>query len=167
MLQGLEDGEQGCASINNYIICPSEVPADYAYGICTHFGGKLVVLETATENTELGLLLHQLSEKAFWISASSLHQNQTWSWPDGSLIEYNPWEPRVKLDDIDHYPCAATNWNGIGVWTDLSCRTGLGFVCEMSTKPKTKKAPAPSGTNHPQSGVLPKQAPPPSGNLDQ
>ncbi|XP_077975435.1 E-selectin-like isoform X3 [Styela clava] len=100
---------------------------------CKTFGGHLVSIESAAENTFVHSLL-TISIKLYWIGLSTTDSVQTttsdWKWSDGTVFSYANW------DRFEDGGCVDIR-RGSGKMISYACTYEDPFLCEVSHKAVT------------------------------
>ncbi len=122
----------GCIPIGDfYAFCSEGFGWRGCVDECLRRGGRLVVLETAEENTRVGELVDQWHGGSFWIGLGDQMTEGEFVWIDGQSLDYSSWAENEPNDYGNGEDCAESNWRGIGVWNDGRCGGRKPFVCEF------------------------------------
>jgi hypothetical protein len=119
-----------CHVSGDYLICAELTDWDHALELCTGFGGGLVVIEDAAENTAVANAANLYTGNDPWIGFSDQWVEGSFEWYDGTPVTFTSWyagEP----NDSGGEDCAATNFVQNGRWNDYPCSYALPFVCEL------------------------------------
>ncbi len=116
---------------SGYAICGEAASWTDAQTQCVDtFGGTLVVIDSAAENTALLALLDE-AVPSLWIGLSDLRTEGTFVWADGTALDYNNWNAGEPNDAAGAEDCAQIS-RGTGYWNDFDCTMALPFVCEVA-----------------------------------
>ena len=126
-----------CCTVGIYEACESETnwkvhhtPATYeeAQRTCRNENKNLASVHYTEENDDLVAFFHPTV--TFWIGLRDEDHNRSWTWEDGSLLDYTQWyswEPNNH--DGNEYCVSVDRRFGRG-WNDAPCGTQLPFVCK-------------------------------------
>jgi hypothetical protein len=120
-----------CIPVQGYALCKNETRWFPARRNCARKGGRLVVLETQDENLEVGQLMRQFHDGAFFIGLSDVADEDDWRWIDGTELAYDPWAGGEPNNAGNGEDCVHSNWRGDGEWNDIACGSRQPYVCEF------------------------------------
>ncbi|XP_060566254.1 hepatic lectin-like [Ruditapes philippinarum] len=106
--------------------------------MCKLFGGNLVNIETATENSYLAATA-KLRGHYYWIGLTDAQEESIWRWISntGKLVYrgYFNWasgEPNNRGSDEN---CATISTSGF--WNDIPCYKNAHYICEADNSEET------------------------------
>ncbi|GAB5360242.1 hypothetical protein AAMO2058_000610900, partial [Amorphochlora amoebiformis] len=121
---------------------------------CESRGLILVTIHSEEDNAAvLDLINTYPTETKFtWIGLSDPLQNNSWTWPDSSPVDYLNWytnEPNNLLENCSYIHSAGYEWRE-GFWNDVVCYRLYPYVCGVPmTQSPTSAAPTVSPSAHP------------------
>uniref|UniRef100_A0A914E3D7 C-type lectin domain-containing protein n=1 Tax=Acrobeloides nanus TaxID=290746 RepID=A0A914E3D7_9BILA len=125
---------QGATQNGNFCYKPVGEPKSWVYAQidCGSQGGNLASVQNAFDNNFLvGLAKTNFgSPSAFWIGGTSLLNNDSsWSWVDGSKMNYSNWAPGRprNTDSYDSIQVHVPN----GYWYDTPRAANLSYICQL------------------------------------
>ncbi len=119
-----------CATLQNYLICRENVTWSRARDACRDFGGELVALDDAAENTLVANLSWNFYPSTYWIGLTDQAQEDVWLWSDGTPATFFGWAPG-EPNDSGGEDCVHINFSAVGLWNDLPCNLEQRFICEF------------------------------------
>ena len=109
----------------------------YALKNCDTWGGSLVSIDDAYEQSEIVHLAHKNSptreRQRFWIGLHDTTKEGQWEWADKSCGNYRNWDRFMPKNDPKNYheDCAILhNTRADMPWHDLKCNTKLASICK-------------------------------------
>jgi len=128
-----ENSEIKVVEYNNhyYAVFDTFKKWDEAKQICEAFGGHLVTVTDADEQTFITELVNK-SGKVCWLGASDNEEEGVWKWVTGEEFTYNNWRYNQpdNANGVEHY---LANWlsDYDYKWNDFPIDSGAsGFICE-------------------------------------
>ncbi|XP_060566253.1 hepatic lectin-like [Ruditapes philippinarum] len=102
-----------------------------ALNMCKLFGGNLVEVETATENSYIAAIV-KLRGLEYWIGLTDVFEEGIWLWisnknqlSDSGYVNWRHGEPNNERSNEN---CAEMETSGL--WNDDSCDKSQHFICE-------------------------------------
>ncbi|XP_055596910.1 C-type lectin 37Da-like [Uranotaenia lowii] len=129
------------SSAYKFTVPPFAANWHLAHELCSSFGQRLVTVETREKYDKLQTFLKS-SDKftavcMFWIAASDLAEENTFSWlHTGRLVTFAKWSPKEPFKSKDRERCVrmkhdtATLNTTDFLWGVMPCTNSYYFVCE-------------------------------------
>lgn len=128
----------GCSLVamptRSYAFCPQGATWNDGRTACAAFGGDLLRLDDATENSAVAAVVEPPSAVGggWFIGLSDGAGRGTFLWIDGGGLEFAAWlagEPNDAAGDED---CVEMD-QAAGGWNDVPCSMIRSFICETAT----------------------------------
>jgi hypothetical protein len=120
--------------LNNNTYVLYEQPANFtaATSMCQLLGGHLASAHSALESQLLSHLCAASPAGSCWLGlAQDSTSNGTYSWVDGSSLDWLPADTLNATGPCVHVQLSATNWSM--PWQGGSCNTQRGFLCRVDS----------------------------------
>uniref|UniRef100_A0A914QG72 C-type lectin domain-containing protein n=1 Tax=Panagrolaimus davidi TaxID=227884 RepID=A0A914QG72_9BILA len=139
-------------STNCYIFNSTEIGFAKAEVSCQQIGGHLISIHDAFTNDIIGQTAPDYFNKSsvtdIWIGANSLSSQKTWSWSDGSAMDFMDWKKGEPRNESETH-CGTISMID-GFWSSEDCFSSKPFICMIpksiapTTMAPTSQKPEPS-----------------------
>jgi C-type mannose receptor len=116
----------------NYLICPPTETWEEGKATCLEEGDgmDLAIINDGDEASWLSSRANNTLEQGYWIGLSDSDDEGTFTWVDGSALDYEDWatdEPNDLTGDNDCVQLLPDSQE----WSDVACDQLLGVLCEQ------------------------------------
>ncbi|XP_053381172.1 low affinity immunoglobulin epsilon Fc receptor-like [Mercenaria mercenaria] len=106
-----------------------------AIDMCSLLGGKLVEIETATENSYLAANA-KLFKLVYWVGLTDVQEENIWVWikSKAKLADtgFSSWAPNEPNNSSADENCVLIRTDGS--WNDYGCAKTLHYICEADNQ---------------------------------
>ncbi|KAL3837096.1 hypothetical protein ACJMK2_022477 [Sinanodonta woodiana] len=116
-----------------YQIIDTKISWKKASDICKHYGGNLVIIESAEEQKFISDLMKNIkfNVSGLWLGSDKLYPEEQRSWANGDKFSYLNWEPGEPNSHVIDENCVEIHTND-SRWNDVRCTELNGYICENS-----------------------------------